>query len=38
MRKVLPVLNFTLLQWLVVEGIEQCSLKTLLGRTRQTVV
>ena len=28
--------NFTLLQWLVVDGIEQCSLKTILGRTRQT--
>jgi hypothetical protein len=28
--------NFTLLQWLVVDGIEQCSLKTLFRRTRQT--
>ena len=25
-----------LLQWLVVDGAGQCSLKTLLGRTRQT--
>jgi hypothetical protein len=29
--------NFALLQWLVVEGIEQCSLKTLFRRTRQTL-
>jgi hypothetical protein len=28
--------NFALLQWLVVDGIEQCSLKTLFRRTRQT--
>jgi hypothetical protein len=27
--------NFTLLQWLVVDGIERCSLKTLFRRTRQ---
>jgi hypothetical protein len=31
-----PVYNFTLLQWLVVDGIAQCSLKLLLRRTRQT--
>jgi len=28
--------NFVLLQWLVVEGIERCSLKLLFRRTRQT--
>ena len=28
--------NFTLLQWRVVDGIEQCSLKLLFRRTRQT--
>jgi len=28
--------NFTLLQWLVVDGIEQCSLKLLFRRTRPT--
>jgi hypothetical protein len=30
------VYNFTLLQWLVVDGIAQCSLKTLFRRTRPT--
>jgi hypothetical protein len=28
--------NFTLLQWRVVDGIEQCSVKLLFRRTRQT--
>ena len=28
--------NLALLQWLVVDGKAQCSLKTLFGRTRQT--
>ena len=28
--------NFALLQWRVVDGIEQCSLKLLFRRTRQT--
>ena len=28
--------NFALLQWLVVDGIAQCSLKILFRRTRQT--
>jgi hypothetical protein len=28
--------NFALLQWRVVDGIEQCALKTLFRRTRQT--
>jgi hypothetical protein len=31
-----PVANFALLQWLVVEGFQRCSLKTLFRRTRQT--
>jgi hypothetical protein len=31
----MPATNFALLQWLVVDGIERCSLKTLLRRTRQ---
>lgn len=31
-----PVYNFTLLQWLVVDGIEQCSLKVLFRRTCPT--
>jgi hypothetical protein len=29
-----PAPNITLLQWLVVEGIEQCSLKLLFRQTR----
>jgi hypothetical protein len=28
--------NFTLLQWLVVEGFQRCSLKLLFRRTRPT--
>ena len=31
-----PVYNFALLQWRVVDGIAQCSLKLLFRRTRQT--
>jgi hypothetical protein len=34
--KICTIHNFTLLQWRVVEGIEQCSLKLLFRRTRPT--
>ena len=33
-----PAGNLALLQWLVVDGIERCSLKLLFRRTRPTVV
>ena len=36
MTKVWATANFALLQWLVVDGIAQCSLKLLFRRTRQT--
>jgi hypothetical protein len=36
MRKELPVLNFALLQWRVVDVAAQCNLITIARRTRQT--